>query len=158
MNKGVYVNGNDNTVVQSEYSVITALYTRHCPCNCRCCGTEIPCGWTRQRGASWNPEAVDTHLSSAKCRHQTSPTTPAWRTTRSASTGKNSSCLVSIVIALFLYNEFVWSGLSLHDCQELELSFLCSHCTVARKISAERITQVYRPKLKFSDKQNLYRK
>lgn len=103
MNKGVYVNGNDNTAIQSEYSVITALYTRHCPCNCRCCGIEIPCGWTRQRGASWNPEAVDIHLSSAKCRRQTSPTTPAWRTTRSARTVKNSSCLVIIVIALFLY-------------------------------------------------------
>lgn len=123
MNKGVYVNGNDNTVVQSEYSVITTLYTLHCPCNCRCCGTEIPCGWTRQRGASWNPEAVDIHLSSAKCRRQTSLITPAWRTTRSARPVKNSSCLVSIVIALFLYIVFVWSGLSLHDCQELELSF-----------------------------------
>ena len=112
-----YVNGNDSTVVQSEYSVITTLYTRHCACNCRCCGTEIPCGWTRQRGASWKPEAVDIHLSSAKCRRQTSPTIPAWRTTRSARPDRNSSYLVSILIALFLYIAIVWCRLSLHDCQ-----------------------------------------
>jgi hypothetical protein len=123
MNKGVYVNGNYNTMVQSEYSVITALYRRHCPCNCRCCGTEIPCGWTRQRDASWNPAAVDIHLSFAKCRRRTLPTTPAWRTTRSARPVKNSSCLVSVVIALFLCVVFVCSGLSLHDCQDMELYF-----------------------------------
>ena len=105
-------------MVQSEYSVITALYTRHCACNCRCCGTEIPCGWTRQRGASWKPEAVDIHLSSAKCRRQTSLTTPAWRTTRSARHGRNSSYLVSIiVIALFLYIAVGWPGLSSQDYQ-----------------------------------------